>query len=109
MFDVLISIFLLIIFIPFFLIISLLIKIDSSGPIIFKQERLGKNGNTFKILKFRSMVVDSEKQGVYESKKDPRVTRIGRICRKLSIDELPQLINILKGDMSIIGDRKSVV
>lgn len=93
---------------PFLLVVSILIKIDSKGPVIFKQKRLGKNGNVFNIYKFRSMTVGAEKHGVYESKNDSRVTRVGKIIRKLSIDELPQFINILKGDMSIIGPRPTL-
>lgn len=108
LFDILISVILLIIFLPLFLIVGLLIKLESRGPIIFKQERLGKNGKTFKIWKFRTMVIDAEKYGVYEAKHDSRVTRIGKILRKLSIDELPQLVNIIKGDMSIIGPRPAL-
>ncbi len=88
-------------------IVALLIKLESKGPVIFKQERIGKNQRVFKILKFRSMVVGAEKSGtgVYSGKGDQRVTRIGRIIRATSIDELPQLFNILFGDMSFIGPR----
>ena len=95
---------------PVFLITALLIKLESRGPIIFKQERLGKNGNIFKIYKFRSMCVGAEKtgSGVYSGKNDSRVTKVGKIIRATSIDELPQFFNILKGDMSIIGPRPAL-
>ena len=106
--DFVVSFLMLILLSPLLLLVSILIKIDSRGPIIFKQDRLGKNGKVFKIYKFRSMVINAEKHGVYEAKNDPRVTRVGRIIRKLSIDELPQLINIIKGDMSIIGPRPTL-
>lgn len=88
-------------------IVAAAIKLDSAGPVIFKQKRIGKNGKVFEIYKFRSMCVGAEKtgSGVYSGKGDARVTRIGRIIRATSIDELPQLINILKGDMSFIGPR----
>ncbi len=100
---------LLILFIPL-LIVAIIIKLDSEGPVIFKQERLGKNGVPFKIWKFRSMRVGAEKQGtgVYSYKGDPRITRVGRIIRATSIDELPQLVNILKGDMALIGPRPAL-
>lgn len=106
--DIFLSIIGLIILLPILLVVSLLIKIDSKGPIIFKQKRIGKLGKIFNIYKFRSMTVGAEKYGVYESKNDSRVTRIGKIIRKLSIDELPQFINILKGDMSIVGPRPTL-
>src|SRR5690554_1373427 len=106
--DFVVSFLMLILLSPLLLLVSILIKIDSRGPIIFKQDRLGKNGKVFKIYKFRSMVINAEKHGVYEAKNDLRVTRVGRIIRKLSIDELPQLINIIKGDMSIIGPRPTL-
>lgn len=95
---------------PVFLITALLIKLESKGPIIFKQERLGKNGNIFKIYKFSSMCVGAEKtgSGVYSGKNDSRVTKVGKIIRATSIDELPQFFNILKGDMSIIGPRPAL-
>ncbi len=103
--DVVLSMVGLIIFSPLMLITAIAIKLESPGPVIFKQERIGLNGKVFKIYKFRSMYVGAEKGGVYETKGDPRVTRIGGIIRMTSIDELPQFVNILKGDMSIIGPR----
>lgn len=98
-----------ILFIPL-LLIALIIKVDSKGPVIFKQERLGKDGVPFMIWKFRSMCVGAEKQGtgVYSYKDDNRVTRFGRFIRATSIDELPQLVNILKGDMALIGPRPAL-
>lgn len=100
----------LIVLSPFLLITAILIKLDSKGPIIFKQERLGKNGAPFKIWKFRSMCVGAEKQGtgVYSYKGDARITKVGKIIRATSIDELPQLVNILKGDMALIGPRPAL-
>lgn len=110
-----------ILFLPFWIIIPLLIKLDSSGPVLFRQKRVGKNGKDFEILKFRSMVLDADhllwkhpsfsKLREEFTKKDwklvndPRVTGVGRILRKLSIDEFPQILNVLKGDMSIVGPR----
>ena len=89
------------------LTVSILIKIDSRGPVIFRQKRIGRNGKVFEIYKFRSMCVGAEKtgSGVYSGKGDARVTRIGKILRATSIDELPQLLNILKGEMSFVGPR----
>ena len=87
--------------------IALAVKIDDPGPVLFKQKRLGLDGKEFDMLKFRSMKVNSEHtgSGVYSGKDDPRVTRMGKLMRATSIDELPQLINVLKGDMSFIGPR----
>ena len=92
---------------PILLIVAILVKLTSKGPILFKQERIGLRGKVFRILKFRSMCVGAEQQegGVYSGKGDKRVTKIGRILRATSLDELPQLINVLKGDMSFIGPR----
>lgn len=92
---------------PLLLAVLLLIKIDSRGPVIFRQKRIGRNGKVFEIYKFRSMCVGAEKtgSGVYSGKGDARVTRIGKILRATSIDELPQLLNILKGEMSFVGPR----
>lgn len=103
--DIMISFLGLLITMPILILVAILIKLDSKGPIIFKQDRIGKNGKVFKMYKFRSMTVGAEKGGVYESKNDARVTRVGKVIRKLSIDELPQFVNILKGDMSVIGPR----
>lgn len=89
------------------LIISVFIKCDSKGPILFRQKRIGKNGKVFEILKFRSMCVGAEKtgSGVYSGKGDARVTKVGKILRATSLDEIPQLFNIFIGDMSLIGPR----
>lgn len=87
------------------LIIALCVKLESPGPALFKQDRIGKDGKVFKIYKFRSMCVGAEKGGVYSDKKDARVTRVGRIIRATSLDELPQFFNVLFGHMSFIGPR----
>lgn len=107
MLDILISLAALLILWPIMLLVAVAIRIDSPGPALFKQKRLGKNGREFNILKFRSMKADSEHtgSGMYSGKTDSRVTRVGRFIRATSIDELPQCINILKGDMSLIGPR----
>ncbi len=106
-FDIIVSFISLVLFLPFFLLIIVLIKMDSIGDIFFKQERVGKNYTKFTIYKFRTMVQDAEKKvgPVWADTKDKRITRIGGILRKYGIDELPQLWNILKGDMSLIGPR----
>lgn len=105
--DIFLSLVILILFSPIMIIISVIIKLDSKGPIIFKQKRIGKNGKVFEIYKFRSMCVGAETKGsgVYSGKNDARVTKIGKILRATSLDELPQAVNILKGDMSFIGPR----
>ncbi|WP_195839133.1 sugar transferase [Anaerosalibacter bizertensis] len=109
-FDFLLSLIALIILSPLFLIIAICIKIDSKGAVFFKQERLGKDGEVFLIYKFRTMVPNAEKigSGIYTSKSDPRITKVGGFLRKTSLDELPQLINVLKGEMSIVGPRPPV-
>ena len=110
----------LIVLSPILLIIAIAIKMDSKGPIFFKQDRVGKDERIFSIYKFRSMVVNAEELKkslekenemsgpMFKIKKDPRITRVGRFIRKTSIDELPQLINVLKGDMSLVGPRPSL-
>jgi sugar transferase (PEP-CTERM system associated) len=91
---------------PIIIVTAILIKLDSRGPIFYKQERVGKNGRTFVLMKFRSMKVDAEKEGpVWASKGDDRTTRVGRIIRKIRVDEIPQFWNILKGEMSFVGPR----
>jgi len=102
---------------PFFAVVALLIKSDSSGSVFFTQERVGYNKRRFKMIKFRTMIVDAERQQellehmnevegpVFKIKKDPRITRVGAFLRRFSIDELPQLVNVLKGDMSLVGPR----
>lgn len=104
-FDIVLSFLALIVTSPVMLIFAVLIKLTSKGPVIFKQERLGKNGKVFVMYKFRSMCVGAEKDGVYSDNNDVRVTKVGKIIRATSIDELPQLVNILKGDMSFVGPR----
>lgn len=108
--DIVISLLALVVLSPILIIVAILIKIDSKGPIIFKQQRLGVGGVPFNMYKFRSMCVGAEKQGtgVYSYKGDSRITRVGKIIRATSIDELPQLVNILKGDMSLIGPRPAL-
>ncbi len=106
-FDFILSLLGIIIASPLMLIIALAIKLDSSGPVLFKQERLGKNTKVFEIYKFRSMCVGAEGMGsgVYSGADDYRVTKVGKVIRATSLDEIPQLFNILKGDMSFIGPR----
>ncbi|RAS79914.1 sugar transferase [Priestia endophytica] len=106
--DIVLSLFGLIILSPILVLVAIAIKLESKGPVIFQQERLGLNGETFKIYKFRSMCVGAEKSGVYETKGDARVTKVGKFIRKTSIDEFPQFVNIIKGDMSIIGPRPTL-
>jgi lipopolysaccharide/colanic/teichoic acid biosynthesis glycosyltransferase len=109
--DIIISLFALLILSPVMIICAIKVKLDSEGPIIFRQDRLTKGGRVFKMLKFRSMINHAEKQGtgLFNYEDDPRVTRFGRFLRDHSLDELPQLFNILMGDMSLVGPRPCVV
>ena len=107
-FDTTLSLFGLIILLPFMLIIAILIKIDSKGPIFFKQIRVTKGGREFKILKYRTMRVGSDKYSQITVGKDERITKIGSFLRKYKLDEIPQLINVLIGDMSLVGPRPEV-
>jgi exopolysaccharide biosynthesis polyprenyl glycosylphosphotransferase len=115
--DIYFSILAVILLIPFFVVIGLSIKLGSKGPVLFKQERIGLRGRKFSLYKFRTMVVDAEEQlkklqakneadgPVFKIKDDPRITRVGRFLRKTGLDELPQLFNVIRGEMSLIGPR----
>jgi len=105
--DIVFAILLIALLSPFMVVIALLIKLEDHGPVLFKQERLGKDGEVFVLYKFRTMIVNAEKVGlgIFLEERDPRITRIGKWLRELSLDELPQLFNILRGDMSFVGPR----
>lgn len=119
--DIIVALILTLVFLPFWIIVPILIKLTSKGPVIYTHKRLGKNGKTFGMLKFRTMVENADeilyeknpellekfKQNDWklEAKEDPRITPLGRILRSLTIDEFPQLINVLKGEMSMVGPR----
>ena len=107
-FDIVFSLFGLIVLSPFMLIIAILIKIDSKGPVFFKQVRVTKNGKEFKIFKYRTMRVGSDKFSQITVGKDSRITKVGDFLRKYKLDEIPQLINVLIGDMSLVGPRPEV-
>lgn len=119
--DICGSIFGLVLFSPFFLVIAILIKLEDFGPIFFKQTRVGINGTHFIMFKFRSMCIDADAQkenllgdneitgAMFKMKNDPRVTKIGKFIRKTSLDELPQFINVLLGNMSLVGPRPPLV
>lgn len=118
--DIIASLVGLVILSPLLLVIAILIKLESKGPIVFSQKRIGLDGKAFNMYKLRSMVVNAEELKrklaaenemsgpMFKMKNDPRITKIGRFIRKTSVDELPQLINILKGDMSLVGPRPSL-
>ncbi len=109
LFDLISSLFVLIVLSPILLIISLFIVLDSKGGVFYKQERIGKNGNPFLLYKFRSMRTGSDKKGLITvGASDNRTTSVGRFIRKYKLDELPQLINIIKNDMSVVGPRPEV-
>lgn len=107
LFDLSVSAFVLLLLFPLFLIIAIMVKVDSKGPVFFRQERIGKKGRPFTILKFRSMRQNAEMEtgAVWAQEDDPRITRLGRFLRKSHLDELPQFINVFRGDMSIVGPR----
>lgn len=109
LFDILFSLFILLFFLPFGIVLSVLIILESKGGVFYKQERIGKNGNPFYLLKFRSMRTDADKLGkLTVGMRDPRITKIGYFIRKFKLDEFPQFINVLKGEMSIVGPRPDV-
>lgn len=121
-FDLFIILLLAPFWVPVFLTIAFLIKLDSYGPVIFKQKRVGINGKVFTFYKFRTMfqgseaklnqvyhLNDSQDGVIFKLKKDPRITRVGRFLRKLSLDELPQLLNVIRGEMSLVGPRPPIV
>jgi exopolysaccharide biosynthesis polyprenyl glycosylphosphotransferase len=115
--DITVAAALLVLAAPLMLLIALAIKLDSPGPVIFRQRRVGKDGRLFTFYKFRGMVADAEARlhevahlnevngPIFKSRRDPRVTRVGRVLRRTSLDELPQLWNVLRGDMSLVGPR----
>jgi lipopolysaccharide/colanic/teichoic acid biosynthesis glycosyltransferase len=109
LFDFIISLSILIIISPVVIFLALIIKVFSGSPVIYKQERIGIKGKVFKLYKFRTMFVNADKIGTsVTAKNDSRVTPVGRFLRRLKLDELPQLINVLKGDMSFVGPRPDV-
>lgn len=116
--DIVVSVFMILLLFPLFILTAILIKLESNGPIIYRQARVGKDGRHFTFYKFRSMFVDAEARKeqmlsqndsadgvIFKMKNDPRMTRVGRFIRKYSIDELPQLFNVLEGSMSLVGPR----
>lgn len=108
LFDIIFSLIGIVFLLPIFIVVSFLIKIDSSGPIFFLQKRVGLNGDIFKIIKFRTMRVNHNNSLTITLENDVRITRIGKILRKYKIDEIPELINVLIGDMSFVGPRPDV-
>ncbi len=108
-FDIVVSLFMLILLSPIFLILAIAIKIDSKGPVFYRQVRITRYGETFKIFKFRTMVNDADKKGgQISTSNDSRITRVGKVIRKLRIDELSQLIDVFRGKMSFVGTRPEV-
>jgi lipopolysaccharide/colanic/teichoic acid biosynthesis glycosyltransferase len=108
-FDIVGSVVGLVLLLPIFLVIAIIIKIDSPGPVFFRQERVGKGGRLFRIFKFRSMIADASHRGTALTvRADRRITRVGEFLRRSKLDELPQLVNVLAGDMSLVGPRPEV-
>jgi lipopolysaccharide/colanic/teichoic acid biosynthesis glycosyltransferase len=109
-FDKIVSFISLVVLLPLFLVVAILIKLDSPGPVFFLQDRVGKDGKIFKVFKFRTMTSDAPEKtkGKYIDKSNPYVTRVGKILRRTGVDELPQLINVLKGEMSLVGPRPTL-
>jgi undecaprenyl phosphate N,N'-diacetylbacillosamine 1-phosphate transferase len=109
--DLLVAVCGLVLLLPFFVLLGILIKLDSPGPVFFAQERAGVRGRRFRMLKFRTMVEDAARigSGLYVAQDDSRITRVGRILRRLSLDELPQLLHILTGEMSLVGPRPALL
>ena len=94
---------------PLFAVAAVLVKLDSPGPVFFRQQRVGIHGRLFRIFKFRTMAVDAEKKGQITIGRDPRVTRVGYVLRRFKLDELPQLLNVVRGEMSLVGPRPEVL
>ncbi len=108
-FDILFSSLGVVVLSPLFLVLAVWIKLDSKGPVFYKQSRVGKNDEDFRLYKFRTMVVNADKKGLITvGGRDPRVTRAGYFLRKYKLDELPQLVNVLRGNMSLVGPRPEV-
>lgn len=109
LFDGVLAGLLLVVLSPLFAVIVLLIRLDSRGPVFFRQPRVGKDGKLFKMIKFRTMVQNADKMGPgLTADNDPRITRVGRFLRRISLDELPQLFNVLRGEMSLVGPRPEI-
>lgn len=109
LFDFIVALSVLAIIWPLILFIAIAVRLDSPGPVFYRQQRVGLGGRTFEIYKFRSMVANADRVGSYQTvKADPRITRVGRFLRMTSLDELPQLFNVIKGDMSLVGPRPDV-
>ena len=109
LFDIFFSLVALLLLLPFFLVVAILISLDSKGGVFFIQTRVGRGGKDFGLYKFRSMVIDAEAKGqLTVGGRDPRVTKVGYVLRKYKLDELPQFLNVLKGEMSVVGPRPEV-
>ena len=110
LFDIAVALIVLVVLSPIFLVAAVSVAVSSKGPVFYLQQRVGLYGKPFKIIKFRTMVTDADKKGaqITVGGRDPRITSVGYVLRKTSVDELPQMINILKGDMSLVGTRPEV-